>query len=73
MTVNPVLALVLGFRIDGTHLSLLVIDHHIMWLDVPVHDTLAVAEIQRLPIPRQQLKHSLSLSFGELTLRSSNM
>lgn len=48
--VNPVLALVPWFKINEAHLSLLMIDHHVVWLDVPVHDTLAVTEIQRLPI-----------------------
>jgi hypothetical protein len=31
-----------------THLSLLMVDHHIMRLDIPVHDAFAVAKVQRL-------------------------
>ena len=29
------------------YLSLLVIDHDIVWLDVPMHDSLAMAEVER--------------------------
>lgn len=31
-----------------THLSLFMINHNIVWFNIPVHDPFAVAEIQRL-------------------------
>lgn len=37
-----------GLVRPGTNLLFLMIDHNIVWLDIPVHNALAVTEIQRL-------------------------
>lgn len=34
-----------------TYFAPFVIDHHIVWFHVPVHNTLRVTEIERLEIP----------------------
>ena len=34
--------------IDQTQLPILVINHHVVWLDIPVHDAHAVAVVQGL-------------------------
>ena len=34
--------------VDEPQLSLLVVDHHVVWLNIPVHDAVRVAVIERL-------------------------
>ena len=48
------------------------VNHHVMWLDVPVHDAFGVAVIQSLPDHRVSVTLS-NCKVRARTLRSSNM